>query len=234
MARATIVGIAMITMLGTAAPWVQAGFPGGLTSGPLISEIRTRLQKLMPPSTRISTVWLQCDPPDGARLQAVAPGLSRLTAPGFSVEFSSAKGAVICSARATLERQVLVAIHDLSAGEIVSAADFVPQWVDTSAAGYGAMTQIEGQPTLLAPIGAGQPVLSSLLQKTTLIRPGEMVNVTVRNGGVTLRTHLKAGGSGGEGDYVTLENPSSGKMVGAQVSGRDAAEIIIQSEAAQQ
>ncbi len=61
-----------------------------------------------------------------------------------------------------------------------------------------------------------------------------MVAVTVTNGGVSLRTHLKASGDGAIGDYVTMENPTSGRLVSARVVGRGAASIeLTQSQQAE-
>ncbi len=208
----------------------QAARADSPPADPLAAQIEERLAPLLPDGLRLTAVTLACKPPPGSMIKQVAPGISRLSSPAFTVELSTSGGTLICSAQAHVERRALVAARDLGAGQEVSANDFRTGWVDAFAAPPDLVAALDSNVTLIAPVRQGEPVSASMLRKTVMVKQGEMVSVTVTNGGVSLRTHLKAGSDGAIGEYVTMENPTSGKLVTAQVTGRDAAHIELSSD----
>jgi len=191
----------------------------------LAQQVKRELQGMVPAGMRLVSVKLDCLPPPGAALKQVAPGVEKLSSPGFMIELDAPGGTVYCSATAGLQEQVLVAARSLGAGQTVTRADFRLGWVDAFAGSADVLSSLEGRAVTLVALRAGSPVHSSELQKAIVIRSGEIVAVTVKNGAVTVLTHLKAVNDAGEGEAVTLENPSSGRLVTARAAGPGRAEI---------
>ncbi len=206
----------------------------GASANPLIAQIEAALAPRVPDGMRLKSLTLGCQPPPDASIKEVARGLSRIRSSAFTVELTTPHGIVICSAQAEVERQALVAARDLSAGEEVGASEFRTDWVDAFSTPPDVLVSLDSVQTLMVPLRRGEPVSASLLRKPIVVHQGEMVAVTVTNGGVSLRTHLKASGDGAIGDYVTMENPTSGRLVSARVVGRGAASIeLTQSQQAE-
>ncbi len=207
-----------------------AAIAGSDAADPLTAQIAERLAPRLTDGLQLKAITLACKPPPGATLKEVAPGVPRLSSPAFTVELSTPGGTLICSAQAQVERRALVAARDLGAGQEVSGNDFRPGWVDAFASPPDLVNAIDSNVTLIAPIRQGDPVSASMLRKTVMVRQGEMVSITVTNGGVSLRTHLKAEGDGAIGEYVTMENPTSGRLITAQVTGKDSAHIELSND----
>jgi flagella basal body P-ring formation protein FlgA len=191
----------------------------------LTQQVKQALQGIVPSGLRLTSVRLECNPPDGATIKQVAPGIESLSSPGFTVELDSPQGTIYCSATAKVQAQVLVAAHGLSAGQTVSKADFRIGWADAFTGSPDALSTLDGRAVMLVPLRAGSVVHSSDLCKAIAIHSGEIVAVTVRNGAVTVVTHLKAVNDAGEGESVTLENPTSGRLVVARAVAPGHAEI---------
>jgi flagella basal body P-ring formation protein FlgA len=66
---------------------------------------------------------------------------------------------------------------------------------------------------------ANEPLDKSALTAPVLVRRGEIVIVTYRNGPITLSTKARALSNAAKGDLVQLENPTSKKIIEATVTG---------------
>src|SRR5581483_2887275 len=157
-------------------------------ANPLIAQIEAALAPRVPDGMRLKSVTLGCQPPPDASIKEVARGMSRLRSAAFTVELTTPHGIVICSAQAEVERQALVAARDLSAGEEVGASEFRTDWVDAFSTPPDVLVGLDSVQTLMVPLRRGEPVSASLLRKPIVVHQGEMVAVTVTNGGVSLRT----------------------------------------------
>jgi flagella basal body P-ring formation protein FlgA len=191
----------------------------------MAQQVKHELQSIVPKGLRLTSVRLDCAPPPGATVKQVAPGVETLSSPGFTVELDAPGGTIYCSATAGLQEQVLVAARSLGAGQTVTRADFRVGWNDAFAGSPDMLSTLDGRAVTLVALRAGGAVHSSDLQKAIVIHSGEIVAVTVKNGAVTLLTHLKAINDAGDGEAITLENPTSGRLVAARAAGPGRAEI---------
>jgi flagella basal body P-ring formation protein FlgA len=191
----------------------------------LAQQVKEALRGMVGPGQRLNAVKLDCAPPPNATLKEVAPGVDVLSSPGFTVELASPSGTTYCSATAQVQEQVLVAARTLNVGQTVTQADFRLGWTDAFGGPADPLSTLEGRAVMLVPLRAGRVLYASDLRKAIVIRSGEVVAVTVRNGAVTVLTHLKAVNDAGDGESVTLENPSSGRLVTARATAPGHAEI---------
>ncbi|WP_248886189.1 flagellar basal body P-ring formation chaperone FlgA [Acidithiobacillus acidisediminis] len=117
-------------------------------------------------------------------------------------------------------RQILIAAHSLSAGTILSRADF-----DVSEANPGELSgtpvntpeQVIGQ-RLRFGVMAGQPLLLSMLQSRNLVHAGQMVTVIAEGDGVRIATVAQAIEDGRDGQSILVRNVQSGRVLHAIVT----------------
>jgi flagella basal body P-ring formation protein FlgA len=207
-----------------------ANLPSHLDSQQLISEIAVKAAPLLDAGIRLRSVALGCQPPAGAWLNQVAPGIARLTSRGFVVELRAGDRTLACSATLDAQRQILVATHDIPQGLALSSADFELRWVDAFGGSMDALNVLPAQGPFLAAtaIRAGDPLLTIQLTRPLAIRPGDLVTVLVKNGPVTVRTELEARSSAAVGDSVSVVNPDTGLPLTVTATGERTAELEMQ------
>jgi flagella basal body P-ring formation protein FlgA len=213
-----------------AAPAAAADSPTPATSQQLVSEIAAKAARLLADGVRLRSVALGCQPPAGASLDQVAPGISRLTSRGFVIEMRAGGRIFACSATVDAQRQVLAAAHDIAQGQALSSADFELRWVDAFAGSADALSTLPAHGPFLAAtaIRAGEPLLPIQLARPLAIRPGDLVTVLVKNGSVTVRTQLEARSAAAVGDNVSVINPDTGLPLTVTATGERTAELVVQ------
>ncbi|MBV8358671.1 MAG: flagellar basal body P-ring formation protein FlgA [Deltaproteobacteria bacterium] len=196
----------------------------------LVAEIARKVAPLLADGVRLRSVALGCQPPAGALVDQVAPGVARLNSRGFVVELRANNQTLACSATVDAQRQILVAGHDIAQGQDLSSSDFELRWTDAFGGSIEALSSLPAHGPFLAAtsIRASDPLLAFQLTRPLAIRPGDLVVVLVKNGPVTVRTQLEAHSSGVIGDSVSLINPETGLPVTVTVTGERTAELVMQ------
>jgi flagella basal body P-ring formation protein FlgA len=196
----------------------------------LIAEVEAKIAPLLANGIRLRSIDLGCQPPANAVLNQVAPGITRLNSRGFVVELRAGDRILACSATLDAERQMLVAAHEITQGEALSAADFELRWTDAFADSSEAISSLPMRGPFVAAtaIRAGQPLLAIQLTRPLAIHPGDLVTVVVKNGPVTVRTQLEARSAAAVGDSASVINPETGMPVTVMVTGEKAAELVMQ------
>jgi flagella basal body P-ring formation protein FlgA len=232
-ARSTRIAVALTTVLGLSA--VARADPPSLdraalpqSSADLTPALAVRVAPLLPAGYRLDGVTLGCVPPTRATVQDVAPGVTQLNGRSLVIVLRNGDHTIACSATVAAQRQVLVAAHDLAAGDPVAAADVQPQWVDAFTGAPNALDQLP-RTDLVATgtIRAGQPLYAWQLIRPVAFRPGDLVTVMIVNGPVTLRAILEANSTAAVGESATVINPDTGTPVGFTVTGPKTAELVM-------
>jgi flagella basal body P-ring formation protein FlgA len=211
-------------------PAAAANLPSLSTSQQLVSEIAVKVAPLLAAGVRLRSVALGCQPPAGALLNQVAPGITRLNSRGFVVELRAGDRTLACSASLDAQRQILVAAHDIAQGQALSSADLELRWIDAFGGSMDALSALPAHGPFLAAtaIRAGDPLLTIQLTRPLAIRPGDLVIVLVKNGPVTVRTQLEARSSAAVGDSVSVVNPDTGLPLTVTATGERTAELVMQ------
>jgi flagella basal body P-ring formation protein FlgA len=130
--------------------------------------------------------------------------------------------------RLSVEREIIVAKHDLAANQKVTPADLetrrglfnpLDSVSDVSQSVLGLVAK--------RPIRAGQRLASSLFSTPADITAGQVVKVDVLLGQVHLRLEAVAEASGNRGDSVWLKQANSGKRFKGRITGPQQAELQI-------
>jgi flagella basal body P-ring formation protein FlgA len=209
---------------------VAANLSSHSTSQQLISEIAMKVAPLLVAGVRLRSVALGCQPPAGAKLTEVAPGIARIISRGFVVELRAGDRTLACSASLDAQRQILVATHDIAQDQALSSEDFELRWVDAFGGSIDALSALPTHGPFLAAtaIRTGDPLLTIQLTRPLAIRPGDLVTVLVKNGPVTVRTQLEARSSAAVGDSVSVVNPDTGLPLTVTATGERTAELVMQ------
>jgi flagella basal body P-ring formation protein FlgA len=115
--------------------------------------------------------------------------------------------------------EVLTYARSLSAGEVVQPTDLV--WAKVAAAPADAPNDpdaIIGQ-AAKRPLRAGAVVAARDVGTAIVVRSGDLVTVVFESDGVTLSMQGKAMGTGGVGDTLAVQNPTSKKVIQTVVTG---------------
>jgi flagella basal body P-ring formation protein FlgA len=199
-------------------------------SPPIVADIALKVTPLLADGVRLRRVALGCQPPAGAAVDQVAPGITRLNSRGFVVELRAGDQTLACSATVDAQRQILVATHDILQDQALSLADFELRWTDAFGGSMEALSSLPAHGPFLAAtaIRAGDPLLAIQLTRPLAIRPGDLVTVLVKNGSVTVRTQLEARSSAAVGDSASVVNPETGLPLTVTVTGERTAELVMQ------
>lgn len=238
---ATVHSVARVVAAALAAaivlcPFTAAASAAGRVANPpgsghsLVAQVINQLRHHLPAAVRIDAVKLGCNPPPGATLKSVAPGVSVLHSRGFLVEITAAGRPMVCSAVLDAKRPVLTAKRNINPGRPVSRQDFTTAWVDAFGGALGALRNFpSGGPYVSASrIIAASPLYPTQLRRPLAVHPGDMVTVVVRNGPVILRTELEARAAASVGQTAPMVNPHSGAVVDATVTGVRTAQLVLQ------
>jgi flagella basal body P-ring formation protein FlgA len=161
---------------------------------------------------------------DAAVVQALArrAGLDWPNAEGLRkivVHGGPALGAAPGAATARGNIEVLTYARSLSAGEIVQPTDLV--WTKVAAAPADAPADADaviGQ-AAKRPVRAGAVVQARDVGAAIVIKSGDLVTVAYDNDGVSLSMQGKAMGQAGVGDALSVQNPTSKKVIQAVATG---------------
>jgi flagella basal body P-ring formation protein FlgA len=196
----------------------------------ITAEIAQQLEPSLPEHTRVAAIHLNCQVDQGTKLVQMASPAGRFLTRVVTVQLESNGHRRYCAATLDAQRQVLVAVRDLQPGASVTAADFVPGWVDafTITANAADSLVFDAPMVAVVPIKAGQPLYPSQVGKQLAVHPGDLVAVRVINGAVVVRTYLQARGPGAVGDNVNMVNPDSGTSLVVKVTGDRTGEIQLQ------
>ena len=114
---------------------------------------------------------------------------------------------------------MVVALHQIEYGELVSAADVVSQRREISQNSHLAARTIDevvGKKARTT-IRANQPVRADQIERVPLIKSGQMVTIVAENEVLKISISGKARSSGAEGDTIRVQNLSSLKEVSARI-----------------
>ena len=128
----------------------------------------------------------------------------------------------------TLKQTHLVAVKDLTAGEVLDQNDFKsetyegPLLRDPVVSDRG---QAEGMRLKFA-VRAGSAVLTTMLDAPWDVNRGELVNAIVENGGAHLEVQARAEESARTGQIITLRNLRSGRSFRGRVEAKGVVLVV--------
>lgn len=114
---------------------------------------------------------------------------------------------------------MVVALHQIEHGELVSAADIVLQKREITQSSHLALRVIDeviGKKARII-LRANQPVRADQVEKVPLVKSGQMVTIIAENEVIKITDFGKARSSGAEGDTIRVQNLSSLKEISARV-----------------
>ena len=136
-------------------------------------------------------------------------------------------------ASSSVSETMVVAVRPLNRGAIITAGDVVLEPVAESARkiagirGRAIVQQIEDAIgfELTRSINANQPIDARALRRPLMVRRGEVVRVTARAAGVTVRTSARAMQDASHGDVIKLQSTESRQPYLARVTGSQEVEV---------
>jgi len=140
-----------------------------------------------------------------------AEGIRRVVVRG------GALGGAASATRGNVE--VLTYARNLGAGEIVQPQDLA--WAKVAAAPADAPGDADAVIGLAAkrPLRAGSAVALRDVAAAQVVKSGELISVTYRDGGISLTLQGKAMAAAGVGEALNVQNPASKKIIQAVVIG---------------
>jgi flagella basal body P-ring formation protein FlgA len=114
---------------------------------------------------------------------------------------------------------MVVALHQIEHGELVSTADVVLQKREISQNSHLALRVIDeviGKKARIT-LRTNQPVRSDQVERVPLVKSGQMVTIIAENEVIKITDFGKARSSGAEGDTIRVQNLSSLKEISARV-----------------
>jgi flagella basal body P-ring formation protein FlgA len=114
---------------------------------------------------------------------------------------------------------MVVALHQIENGELISAADVVLQKRELSQNSHlGARTvnDVIGRKTRTI-LRANQPIRADLVERVPLVKTGQMVTIVAENEVLKISVSGKARSSGAEGDTIRVQNLTSLKEISARI-----------------
>ena len=152
-----------------------------------------------------------------------AEGLRKIVVHGGPAGVGGPAGAPVTQARAAAVSHANVEVlswsRNLQTGEIVQPTDLT--WVKVAAAPADSPTDTDaliGQ-SARRPLRAGAVVLARDVAAAQVIKAGDVVTVTYEADGISLTMQGKALAAAGVGDALSVQNPTSKKIVQALVPG---------------
>ena len=120
-----------------------------------------------------------------------------------------------------LERSVLVADANLSAGLALPHPQLVQRWVATKGLPSDTVAPNTLTPylALAGPLRSGAILRKSDLESAVLVEKGQRVRVRIVQGAFELEADLESEEAGALGQEITLRNPETGRRLRAIVSG---------------
>ena len=158
-------------------------------------------------------------------LETAAAGVCRI-----SVAADAAEGPIEAELRVRLDAypEAVASRATLRRGHVITADDLmlvpVPpdQWHD---AYVGAPDSLVGQ-EVASPVRSGQPIRLGDVRRPILVRRGDLVEVWVNGGGVTVTTNAKSLGEGGKMELIQVETFDPKRKLVARVIDPGRVEVI--------
>lgn len=125
-------------------------------------------------------------------------------------------------------RPVVVATRNLMRGDVIDSSMIALQEIDRRGIPPDHLSSLTGldQAEVMGPVRAGEPLRSSQLRPSLMIKKGEQVLLTVARGGMEISIRVEALDDARLGEQVKLRNPESGKGIAGVVTGRGAARTL--------
>ena len=114
---------------------------------------------------------------------------------------------------------MVVALHQIEHGELLSDADVVLQKREISQSSHLAartISDVVGKKARIT-LKANQPVRSDQIERVPLVKSGQMVTIVAENDVLKISVSGKARSAGAEGDTIRVQNLSSLKELPARV-----------------
>ena len=114
---------------------------------------------------------------------------------------------------------MVVALHQIENGELISAADVVLQKRELSQNSHlGARTvnDVIGRKARTV-LRANQPIRADLVERVPLVKTGQMVTIVAENEALKISVSGKARSSGAAGDTIRVQNLTSLKEISARI-----------------
>jgi len=202
-----------------------AGQPVALKPEPVDSDGVVTLGELFEGAGSQSAVPVASKPGatvvlDAGAVQAAArrAGLDWANAEGYR-RIIVRTGSAVAAGPAKGNVEVLTYARSLNAGEVIGSQDLI--WGKAVAAPADAVQDAAGAIGMAArrPLRAGAVAMTRDLAAALVIKAGEQVTVTWRDGGVSLVLQGKATANAAVGDAFAVQNPASKKIVQAVATG---------------
>ena len=115
-----------------------------------------------------------------------------------------------------------VAAETLVRGTVIAETDLQPRVLASRQVPQSAVQRREAAVGLqtVSTVRAGDIVLATDLMAADLVRKGESVTLSIRQGALTITVSTVALSDGKLGEQVNLQNPDSGKVIQGIVTGR--------------
>ncbi|MGI6455255.1 MAG: flagellar basal body P-ring formation chaperone FlgA [bacterium] len=128
------------------------------------------------------------------------------------------------------ERPVFVAARPIQRGEVIQAQDITSRMVmvDNEARDQQMVSNVQdivGQRARI-PIAKNEEVRTYSLETNYLLRRGDLVQVLVKNNGITMQTLGLAQTRGAVGDVIPVKAQGTGKLLKAKVLSRNLVELV--------
>jgi flagella basal body P-ring formation protein FlgA len=116
--------------------------------------------------------------------------------------------------------RIVVPAHDIARGQVIADSDLTYATVQGSALMAGTVTGMEALKDMEARrmLHAGEVLRADDVRRPVVVTKGQTVTMLFRAPGVELTAMGRAMGEGGVGDTVTVQNPSSFRMIAGVVS----------------
>jgi flagella basal body P-ring formation protein FlgA len=122
-------------------------------------------------------------------------------------------------AQVALFRRTPVASRNLDRGEIISSADISPEVVNISQLRHGQLNDYDSilGKEIKRPITQGEAFRSAALDAPMVIKRGDIVNIEIQAGAISVSSQGTAMSHGRVGDRIRVRNSQSDRIVNAQV-----------------
>jgi flagella basal body P-ring formation protein FlgA len=193
-----------------------------------LDEVITVLRSIVPlgAGDRASSGILR--PETIARRQAPPGAISASDAINLSLRRAIPAGHILTQDDLVDARTVLVARRTLMRGEKIDASMFEVVERDRRQIPPDHLQSSEGlaNAELIAPIQAGETLRTSQFRRSTVVRKGQLVVLTVNQSGIEISVRVEAMEDARVGEQLRLRNPDSGKTLAGVATGQGTARAL--------
>lgn len=193
-----------------------------------LDEVVTVLRSIVPLSAgdRASLGSLRAE--TIARRQAPPGAIGASDAIDLSLRRAVPAGHILTQDDLIEARQVLVARRTLMRGEKIDASMFEVVERDRRQIPPDHLQSAEGlaNAELIAPIQAGEMLRTSQFRRSTVVRKGQLVVLTVNRSGIEISVRVEALDDARMGEQLRLRNPDSGRTLAGIATGQGTARAL--------